>query len=138
MGGDGKFLYSFRGHSFAALGNFILACADWRKSVKMGGEFDVDFINDFTNPGKLAPTNISHGPNPHLTGTVAAKDGSILNQGHTAPHSRRGNRRPHPGIPTSNYHQVVTILECRSFLEPQEFPSPGGQDGRIIRGGPFT
>ena len=26
MGGDGKFLYSFRGHSFAALGNFILAC----------------------------------------------------------------------------------------------------------------
>ena len=47
MGGDGKFLYSFRGHSFAALGNFTLACADWKRSVKMGGEFDVDFINDF-------------------------------------------------------------------------------------------
>ena len=47
MGGDGKFLYSFRGHSFAAQGNFILACADWKRSVRMGGEFDVGFINDF-------------------------------------------------------------------------------------------
>ena len=42
-----KFLYSSRGHSFASLGNFTLACADWKKSVKMGGEFDRDFINDF-------------------------------------------------------------------------------------------
>ena len=42
-----KFLYSSRGHSFASLGNFTLACADWKKSVKMGGEFDRDFVNDF-------------------------------------------------------------------------------------------
>lgn len=42
-----KFAYSSRGHSFASLGNFTLACADWKKSVKMGGEFDGDFIDDF-------------------------------------------------------------------------------------------
>ena len=47
IGGGQRFLYSFRGHSFAGLGNFVLACADWRRSVKMGSEFDVDFINDF-------------------------------------------------------------------------------------------
>ena len=40
-------VYSQRGHAFAHKGNFLLACVDWKKSLSLGFELDLSFVEQF-------------------------------------------------------------------------------------------
>ena len=83
-----------------------------------------ELLNDLSNAWILASTNQAHRPNTNLTRSISTQDRSVLNQCYFATRTRRRDCSSHPGVTTTDHHEVVTTLYSRLGRKPQFLSSP--------------